>query len=353
MVMDTFGVDTRTDGHSTLAEGTPEMEIPIGTSEEDEAALRGGTFESTLANQKVLETEMKRDRTRGYVVRCDGEHATISAVVDKSQAAMENYWAVGQLVTIKVGFNRVVGLTCGVDVARKAWDAENSNEVHIQIELVGEIVDGGEEDSGIFSSGIANYPQMGCIAHRIRSTDLAIIYKNEGDTVVKVGQLTQDQTVEATIEVDKLLSRHFAVVGTTGVGKSTSVTLLMRKIIKARPDIRILILDPHNEFATAFPKDSVVVDSSNLLLPFWLFTLDEFSEVVFRGQEGFDTEIELLRDLIPLAKEQYRAEMENSNSGLVRKKSGKSNLTADMPIPYRLTDLLKIIDDRLGLLDGK
>ncbi len=331
----------------------PKLDTPPKPDGASLAVERKSTYQTQVENQQTLQAELSRDRTRGYVVKCDGEHATIAANVENNSQVAENYWAVGQLVSIKVGFNRVVGLTCRVDVVRDNWDINGSNEVHIQLELVGEIIHGGEGVQDKFSSGIANYPQMGCIAHRIRSADLAIIYKSEGETVVKVGQLTQDQSVDAKIEVDSLLSRHFAVVGTTGVGKSTSVTLLMRKVIKARPDIRILMLDPHNEFATAFPKDSVVVDSTNLLLPFWLFTLDEFSEVVFRGQDGFDSEIELLRDLIPLAKEQYRSDSDKANGNLVKKKGGKSTLTADMPLPYRLVDLLKIIDDRLGLLEGK
>jgi len=335
------------------AQDAPTLETPIEPNGETLAAERKGVYQSKVENEAVIAEELERDRTRGFVIKCDGEHATISAMVDNSTESAENYWSVGQLVTIKVGYNRIVGLTCDVRVAEESWGLDGKNEVHITLELVGEIVDGGEGKSDKFSSGIANYPQMGCIAHRIRAADLEIIYKSEGDTVVKVGQLTQDQSVEAKIEVDMLLSRHFAVVGTTGVGKSTSVTLLLRKIIKARPDIRVLMLDPHNEFATAFPKESVVVDSSNLLLPFWLFKLDEFSEVVFRGQEGFDTEAELMRDLIPLAKEQYRADMDKSAGKLVKKATNKTNLTADMPVPYRLADLLKIIDDRLGLLEGK
>jgi DNA helicase HerA-like ATPase len=304
-------------------------------------------------NQEVLEREFSRDRTRAFVIRCDGEHAIIAAEIEKGSSVKENYWSVGQLISIKVGKNRVVGIACAVEVADKEWNLEGKNEVQVTLELVGEIVaatEEGREDK--FSTGIASYPQMGCVAHRIRGSDLAIIYKSEGDTVVKVGQLTQDQTIDAKIEIDMLLSRHFAVVGTTGVGKSTSVTLILRKVIKARPDIRVLMLDPHNEFASAFPNDSVVVDSSNLVLPFWLFKLEEFSEVVFRGQSGFDSEIEILRDLIPIAKERYRAEAEKNSSSLVKKKS-RTNLTADMPVPYRMVDLLKLIDERLGMLDGK
>ncbi|MGI9350048.1 MAG: helicase HerA domain-containing protein, partial [Rhizobiaceae bacterium] len=217
----TLAKDTKLD-----PQNTPKLETPSGASPEDIAEVRKGTYQTNVQNEQVLKEEMSRDRTRGHVVKCDGEHAIISALVDNEDGNAENYWAVGQLVSIKVGMNRVVGLTCQVDVAQSSWEMTGQNEVHIKLELVGEIIHTSEDNEDKFSSGIANYPQMGCVAHRIRATDLAIIYKSEGDTVVKVGQLTQDQSVDAKIEIDKLLSRHFAVVGTTGVGKSTSVTLI-------------------------------------------------------------------------------------------------------------------------------
>ena len=310
------------------------------------------TGEQKRIAEEAREREFSRARTRAFVIQCDGEHAIISAKAQEGVKDMENYWSVGQLISIQVGMSRVVGLSCKVEVNHSEWSVDGANEIHVTLELVGEIVAGQDGADDRFSSGIANYPQMGCIAHRIRSSDLEIIYKEEGEGVVKIGQLTQDASVDAKIDVEKLLSRHFAVLGTTGVGKSTSVTLIMKKIIKVKKEIRVLMLDPHNEFASAFPDESVVVDASNLILPFWLFKLDELAEVVFRGQDGFDAELELLRDIIPLAKEQFRSETDGKNGSLV-KKTTKSNLTADMPLPYRLSDLLKLIDDRLGLLDGK
>lgn len=329
------------------------MENSTSLSESAKAQTTDTTFitpemEVELENER----EFARTRTRGFVTKADGEYALITAKVAKDASDKENYWTVGQLITIKVGVNRIVGLACDVRSKTEAWVLDDVNEIEVKIELVGEIVAGKDSGKDKFSSGISSYPQMGCVAHRIRSSDLAVIYENSGESVVKVGELTQDSSIDAKIDVDKLLSRHFAVVGTTGVGKSTSVTLLMRKVIAARKDVRVLMLDPHNEFSTAFKDQSVIVDSSNLLLPFWLFKLDEFAEVVFRGQEGFDAELELLRDLIPIAKEQYKADAEKKGGGLARKQT-KSSLTADMPVPYRLSDLLKAIDDRLGLLEGK
>ncbi|MBL4891346.1 MAG: DUF87 domain-containing protein [Rhizobiaceae bacterium] len=297
-------------------------------------------------------TGEERKRTESHVIKCDGEQAILAAYVDPNDEHMENYWTVGQIVSINVGKNRVIGLSHKVDLPQTDWTKDGKNLVHVHVELVGEI----QTDSngkGVFSSGIASYPQMGCVGHRIRSEDLSTVYKTESSNLIQIGNLTQDREIPAEIDVDKLLSRHFAIVGTTGVGKSTSVTLMLRKIVESRPDIRVLLLDPHNEFATAFPNHSIRIDSSNLDLPFWLFKLEELAEVIFRGQQGLEAEYELLRDIIPQAKDMYKEEKNNASKSLVKRNTEKNAISADTPIPYRMVDLLTLIDERLGLLDGK
>ena len=140
-----------------------------------------------------------------------------------------------------------------------------------------------------------------------------------------------------------------AVVGTTGVGKSTAVTLLLRKIVEARPDVRVLILDPHNEFASAFPDLAITITDTELDLPFWMFRLEEFSEVVFRGRQPVPEEIDALRDLIPLAKMQFKGNGQPS----LRKHHDMTAVTADTPVPYRISDLQHLIEDRIGMLEGR
>ena len=117
----------------------------------------------------------------------------------------------------------------------------------------------------------------------------------------------------------------------------------------ARPDLRVLILDPHNEFAASLPEHSVRIDASTLDLPFWMFRLEEFAEVLFRGREQEPEEVDLLRDLIASAKSLYR----NPASGGVLRRGGGDAVTADTPVPYRIADLVKQIDERMGLLDAK
>jgi uncharacterized protein len=294
----------------------------------------------------------KRNRSEGYVIECNGNRAIIAATGGKSSTASEDYWAVGQLISVRVGEQRVVGMICDIEVPNQLWDGDGDNIIHVKIELVGEIRTDSKDGSPYFSGGIKSYPHMGAVAHRIRHDDLAAVYAASGAKTVNIGSLSQDASIPALIDVDKLLSRHFAVVGTTGVGKSTSVTLLLRKVVETRPDIRVLILDPHNEFASAFPDHAITIDSDTLELPFWLFRLEEFQEVIFRGRPVVAEEIDALRDLIPIAKTRFKRSSTGERPALRRDKEN-STFTADTPVPYRITELMALIEERIGLLDGK
>ncbi len=225
---------------------------------------------------------------------------------------------------------------------------DGQNAIEVSVELIGEVRDREPPAMPVFDRGITIYPHIGAIAHRIRTRDLQAVYDLAGRHSVSIGQLSQDETIDARIAIDDTLARHFAVVGTTGVGKSTAVSLLLRKSIEARPDLRVLILDPHNEFAASLPEYCVRVDSTTLDLPFWMFRLEEFSEVLFRGREAVPEEVDALRDLIPAAKNLYR----NPAGGAFLRR-GVDALTADTPVPYRMADLIKQIDERMGLLESK
>ncbi|WP_234794679.1 ATP-binding protein [Xaviernesmea oryzae] len=289
------------------------------------------------------------NRFLGRVVACDGYHAVIAAQAPNGETTLTELWSVGRLVSISVGQNRVVALVASMQSATKAWDERDANLFHIDVELMGEVhaePDGRE----VFSAGITRYPYIGAIAHRIRHADLRRIYDGNAGDSCAIGELTQDETIEATIHVPSMLSKHFAVLGSTGVGKSSAISLLLRKAVEADPKLRVLILDPHNEFAAAFPDMAVTVDPDTLELPFWLMRLDEFAEVIFRGRPAIPEEYDVLRETIPEAKRAFRGGMEG---GLLRRQIDRAGLTADTPVPYRMTDLLAQIDERIGRLEGR
>lgn len=302
----------------------------------------------TAGEQDRRDQQRPGNRMLGRVVACNGSRATIAAVAEAGGTELSELWSVGRLISISVGSNRVVALVYSMQTDTKAWGENLDNTFLIEVELLGEVhvgMNGREE----FSTGISRYPYLGAIAHRIRTADLSRIYDNGKNDVCVIGKLTQDESIDATIHVPSMLSKHFAVVGSTGVGKSTAVSLLLRQAIKADPKLRVLILDPHNEFAAAFPEHAVVIDTETLDLPFWLMKLEEFAEVIFRGRPPVPDELDILRDLMPEAKRAFRG----SDTGLMRRANEKSSVTADTPVPYRIADLLALIDERIGRLEGR
>ena len=142
--------------------------------------------------------------------------------------------------------------------------------------------------------------------------------------MIEVGQLQQDATIPARLDVDEMLSKHFAVLGTTGVGKSSAVTLLLHQILTARPDLRVLLLDVHNEYSRCFGPKAQVLNPSNIKLPFWLYNFDEIVDVFFGGRPGLEEEVDILSEVIPLAKAALRAGVVGRTAGAEDRRRGRA-----------------------------
>ncbi len=289
-----------------------------------------------------------KTRNIGHVVKCNGAHATVAASISPGEHSLAGSLSVGRLISIRVGDNRVVALVYAMRSPGEVWAATTANVMHFEVELVGEIR--GENDETTFNAGISNYPTLGSIAHHIRSDDLDAIYSVVGTNPVTIGHLSQDTGTTASVSADALLNRHFAIVGTTGVGKSTAVSLLINRIVDVCPDLRVLILDPHNEFASAFGERTHLIDTEILDLPFWLFRLEELTEVIYRGRMIVPEEFDMLRDLVADARRSFKGTPETKK---IATRKDKSSITADTPVPYRIADLLALIDERIGQLEGR
>ena len=101
-------------------------------------------------------------------------------------------------------------------------------------------------------------------------------------------------TIGVHVDIDTLVSRHFAVLGATGVGKSSGVAILLQQILETRPNLRIFLVDPHNEYGRCFGDKAQVLTPRNLRLPFWLFNFEETIDVFFGGRPGVEEEVEIL-----------------------------------------------------------
>jgi len=171
--------------------------------------------------------------------------------------------------------------------------------------------------------------------------------------MVEVGRLHQNGTIPAGIDVDEMLSKHFAVLGTTGVGKSSAIALLLQEILQARPDLRILMLDVHNEYGRCFGERAQVLNPNNIKLPFWLFNFDEIVDVLFGGRPGLEEEVDFLSEVIPLAKSSYAQQIGLTSRLSKPGEVGGVRYTLDVPVPYRIADLLSLLDARMGKLENR
>src|SRR5206468_8531655 len=253
---------------------------------------------------------------------------------------------------------RFISIRCATDTTIIAMITEVSCEnqpssdeymATASVDLLGEI-SGGERPK--FQRGVTNYPTIGDAVDLVTAEDLRTVYAPSGSDQINVGTLQQDRSVIAYVDVEEMLSKHFAVLGSTGVGKSTSVSLLLNEILKARPNLRVFLLDVHNEYGRCFGERALVLNPRNLKLPFWLFNFEEVVDVLFGGRPAGPEELEILAEVIPMAKGVYTQHMNADRVGSKRA-SARIGYTVDTPVPYRLVDVISLIDERMGKLENR
>src|SRR3984957_2747750 len=309
-------------------------------------------IEQTGANGLVFDQrEIEPTRAIGRLVSLNGTQGVISCPLK----ADEGEWSGGHLITIVHRTSRVVGTVCEVATDDGRWSESEANTARVTIELNGEIIDD-PNGAPFFHRGIRSFPSFGAPAHRIRSEDLRAIYTFRSGQGVEIGRLSQNEDIPAEIDVGELIRRHFAVLGSTGVGKTTSVSLLLKKSLANRPKLRVIIFDPHNEYAAHFPGLAQIIDSESLELPFWMFRFDELADVVFSGRQPHADERDALYEVIRVARAKYQAELGSSTgTSAVRRQSivEGDSATPDTPTPYRIVDVVAIIEEWLGMLDQR
>ena len=152
-----------------------------------------------------------------------------------------------------------------------------------------------------------------------------------------------------------MLSKHFAVLGTTGVGKSSGVALILRQILDARPNLRLFLLDGHNEYARCFGDRALVLNPRNLKLPFWLFNFEETIDVFFSGRPGVDEEVAVLAELIPQAKSNYTQQYRSGDrAGAQAQRSEDHRLhRSTRRCLIGSPTSIALIDERMGKLENR
>jgi hypothetical protein len=128
----------------------------------------------------------------------------------------------------------------------------------VELDLIGEIRDA--DSTRGFQRGVSAYPALDEPVYLAAADDLAQVYSRPKTATAPVGTIHQDGAVPAYILVDELFGKHFSIVGTTGSGKSCGLATVLWAVIDHSPNAHVILLDPHNEYATTFGDRALVLN---------------------------------------------------------------------------------------------
>lgn len=250
---------------------------------------------------------------------------------------------IGSFVKIPVGYVDLYGIVSQVGasaVPEKALLTMPNGLRWMTIQLIGE-----GYRSGKFQRGISQYPTFEDEVHLVSEADLQAIYgrSDKQNHLVRVGYVAGSESIDALIDVNKLVTRHSAVVGTTGSGKSTTVAGLLNVLSdEARfPSARIIVLDLHGEYAKALGDranifkinpDSRKANEHRLCIPFWALSFDELMRVTFGALPLDGKARNIILERVLSAKIQTLSERPIDGVDL-------GSITVDSPVPFSLNKL--------------
>ncbi len=262
---------------------------------------------------------------------------------------------IGTLLKVEGEETTALALVSGLSSPMPDATGEGGEVRIVEVEFIGELTRG--EDGAFlgFRRGITQYPGLGDVACRAGQKELQMAYACDGENSIRVGVIHQDRTIPAMVKLDDMLGKHFAILGTTGTGKSCSVALILRRILEKNPNAHILLLDVHREYAAAFSDMAEIISPETMNLPFWLLNFEEICEILVGEHSQKEVDTEVLRELIPKAKARYRNSSKLTTSQIARARESvdAQNIGVDTPLPYRASDLLSLLDEYIGKLDTK
>ena len=253
---------------------------------------------------------------------------------------------VGSFVCIPQGYQELFGIVSDVGSSAVPNRVVVNNEDTarwMKVQLVGESI------GTNFGRGTSQYPNIGDSVHITTESGLSRIYGTEDSGQVVIGTLSSAESIPAKLSLDELVTRHSAVLGSTGSGKSTMVASLLQAIATQEadeqeyPSARILMLDLHGEYASAFSNDATVFTinpqekhEKHLYVPYWALNVTDILRLL-TGAMDEKNEAVFLDKIKELKEDSFR----NSDFAGVRENS----ITVETPLPFSLRKLwFELID---------
>lgn len=247
---------------------------------------------------------------------------------------------VGSFVRLPLGFLNVYGIVSMVGASEVMTSQQGPADYTLpvgqrwmEVELVGEAY-----GRGTFQRGMSMFPTLDDEVHVVTEGDLAVIYSSLKAAPVRIGTHASSENLDAIIDVERVVTRHAAIVGSTGSGKSNTVAGLLKALGSAGyPSARVVVIDTHSEYGSAFKGFSRVFRIGSavdpLYIPFWVMSFDELAWF-FIDRRGATESVQdsAFREKVS---EMRRLATASLAAGAV----SPTEITVDSPVPFDIRQL--------------
>ncbi len=246
---------------------------------------------------------------------------------------------VGSFVRIPQGYMNLYGIVSEIGASAVPDHLETEMGISGQwmtVQLLGEAL------GTSFERGISQHPNVSDEVHLVTEKDLLRIYRPTNTGQIRVGTLSSAENIGVYLDLDRLVTRHCALVGSTGSGKSTTVASLLRSLCQAGdttyPSARVLLLDVHGEYAKALSDVGVVFKTDpdttkgerGLVVPYWALELEELSTFLF-GTLSTQQRAAIFDRVLALKKKTLGSMKPDGVT--------EETLTIDTPVPFSIHQL--------------
>lgn len=246
---------------------------------------------------------------------------------------------VGSFVRIPQGYQDLYGVVCEIG-ATAAPPTLSASKIEtgrwMRVELAGEAI--GTQ----FERGLSQHPNINDNVHIVTESDLRRIYGGRGDDQIVIGSLSSAENIDVRLSLDALVTRHSAILGSTGSGKSTTVASLLRSIVQpgdkvgGSPGARILLLDIHGEYSRALADMARVFSATPqpgeepLFVPYWALEAGELLDFVV-GEVNENQETAFTDKIQEMKAARIKS--------MALPGIDPQSLTVDTPVPFSLKQL--------------
>lgn len=213
----------------------------------------------------------------------------------------------------------------------------------IECQAIGTLVGGDKFERGSMLLPVPTEP-----VYIAEKDTLDKLFVSDGTYNFPFGTLSLNKEIDFTLNGDSFFSKHIAIVGSTGSGKSCTVAKILHDVvgidekkninIGKQNNSHIIIFDIHSEYKAAFSltEDQSftlnLLDVESLSLPYWLMNSEELESMFIESnEENSHNQVSQFKLAVILNKEKYNPQIKE--------------MTYDTPVYFSIEEVYRYIEN--------